>query len=793
MLKNYLRIAFRNLARNKMQSLINVAGLSAGIAVAMLIGLWIWDELSFDRYHRDYDAIAQVMQHQELNSEVRTQGKVPIPLGEELRTTYGSEFKKVVMSSVTDNHILAVEGNKLVKTGNYMEADAPALFGLTVIKGASKGLASPSSIMLSESVAGALFGSADPIDKMLKFDDNAQLRVTGVYKDLPLNTTLSNVLFIVPWELQGQRVQQNINNWGNNGWLIYVQLADKADISKVSAKIRDIKFRKTDNGDERFKPAIFLHPMRQWHLYSQFRNGVNIGGRIQYVWLFGLIGGFVLLLACINFMNLSTARSAKRAKEVGIRKSIGSLQAQLVAQFLTESLLLSGFALVFAILLVWLMLPLFNEVAGKNLVLPWLHPGFWLTGIGFGIVTGLLAGSYPAFYLSSFQPVKVLKGTFRAGRPAVLARRALVVLQFSVSVILIIGTLVVFRQIRFTQNRPVGYDRNGLITVKTLTPNIYNHFAAFRNDLVNTGAVAEVAQSSTPVTESNNEQSNFDWKGKESRGNTQNFATVGISKEYGKTVGWQFIDGRDFRSGPDGADALSFVLNESAAKLMGFDQPVGETVRWMGYSFRIIGVVKDMVMQSPFDPVVPAIFYMAPWRVGVLNIRIDPGTDAGTALKKIEEVYKQYNPGQPFEYKFVDDEYARKFAAEERVGKLSAFFAMLAVFISCLGIFGMASFMAEQRTKEIGVRKILGANVFSIWQLLSKEFVMLVTASLLIAVPLAWYFMHSWLQGYQYRSDLSWWIFILAAVLTLLITLLTVSFQTIKAGFANPLKALRTE
>lgn len=793
MLKNYFRTAFRNLVRNKMSSFINVAGLSAGIVVTMLIGLWIWDELSFNKYHRNYGSVAQVMQQIVLNGEIRTQGQVPVPLGEELRAAYGSDFKKVVMASATERHILAADGNKLVRTGKYMEADAPGLLDLRIVKGSPEGLTSPTSIMLSESAAGALFGSADPIDKMVKFDDNAQLRVTGVYKDLPLNTTLNDILFIVPWELQGSRLRNNINNWGNNGWQAYVQLAENADINKVSAKIRDIKYKKINKEDQQYKPVIFLHPMRQWHLYSQFRNGVNTGGRIQYVWLFGIIGVFVLLLACINFMNLTTARSAKRAKEVGIRKSIGSMQTQLVAQFLTESLLLTGFAFVLSVLTVWLMLPLFNDVAGKKLGIPWLNPVFWATGIGFSLITALIAGSYPALYLSSFQPVKVLKGTFRAGRSAVAARRVLVVLQFSVSVILIIGTIVVFRQISYTQNRPVGYDRNGLITVKTLTPNIYQHFSAFRNDLINTGAVAEVAQSSTPVTESNNEQSNFDWKGKAAGGNTQNFATVGISKEYGKTIGWQFIDGRDFRSGPEGADALSFVLNESAAKLMGFEQPVGETVHWMGHSFQVIGVIKDMVMQSPFDPVMPAIFYMAPWKVGVLNIRINPATDAGTALKKIENVYKQYNPGQPFEYNFVDDEYGRKFAAEERVGKLSAFFSILAIFISCLGIFGMASFMAEQRTKEIGVRKILGATVFSIWQLLSREFVTLVIFSLLIAIPAAWYFMHSWLQGYQYRSDLSWWIFIAAGAVTLLITLLTVSFQTIKAGFANPLRALRSE
>ncbi len=792
MFKNYFKIALRNLVKNKMHSFLNIAGLSAGMAVVMLIGLWIWDELSFDKYHQNYNTIAQVMQHQTLNGEVKTQTTVPIPLGNELQTTYGSEFKKVVLSSKTESHILAAGENKFVKTGNYMQSEAPALFALKILKGSGKGLNEPSSILLSQSTSKVLFGNADPINKIVKFDDDLSLKVTGVYEDLPLNSTLSNLLFIAPWELQGQ-VKQNSQDWGDNSWQIYVQLADNVDMNKASAKIKDAKFAKAANGDQRFKPVIFLHPMSQWHLYSEFKNGVNVGGRIQYVWLFGIIGFFVLLLACINFMNLSTASSEKRAKEVGIRKAIGSLRAQLIYQFFSESLLVTCCAFVFSLLLVFLLLPFFNEVAGKKMSILWANPVFWLMGIGFTLIAGLIAGSYPALYLSSFQPVKVLKGTFKADRSAAIPRKVLVVVQFAVSVVLIIGTIVVFRQIQFARNRPVGYSRDGLITIETLTPAIYAHFSAFRDDLIKTGAVVEAAESSTPVTQSNNEQSNFDWHGRDASGNTQTFATVGISKEYGKTIGWQFIDGGDYQTGPEGADAMAFVLNESAAKLMGFKEPIGATVHWKGYNFHIIGVIKDMLMQSPFDPAVPTIFYMAPWKINVLNIKINPGANAPDALKKIEQVYKQYNPGQPFEYKFADDEYARKFAVEERVGKLATFFAILAIFISCLGIFGMASFMAEQRVKEIGVRKVLGASVFSVWKLLSKDFVMLVVISLIIAIPVAYLFMHSWLQNYQYRTNISWWIFAAAGIGALLITLLTVSFQAIKAAIANPVKSLRTE
>jgi len=792
MIKNYFKIAWRNLIKNKVYSAINIIGLAVGMAVAMLIGFWIWDELSFDKYHQNYDHLAQVMQHQTLNGEVKTQTTVPIPLGDELRTKYGSEFKKVVMSSKTESHILAAGDNKFVKTGNYMQPEAPALFALKILKGSGNGLNEPSSILLSQSTANVLFGNVDPINGVVKFDDELSLKVTGVYEDLPRNTTLNNLLFIVPWELQGQ-LKQNRQEWGNNGWQIYVQMADNVDIIKTSEKIKDTKFNKAANGDQRFKPVIFLHPMSKWHLYSEFKNGINVGGRIQYVWLFGIIGFFVLLLACINFMNLSTARSEKRAKEVGIRKAIGSLRVQLIYQFFSESLLVTLFAFILSLLLVLLLLPFFNEVAVKKMTILWANPVFWIMCIGFSLITGLIAGSYPALYLSSFQPVKVLKGTFKAGRLAAIPRKILVVLQFAVSVVLIIGTLVVFRQIQFAKNRPVGYSRDGLITIETLTPNIYAHFSAFRNDLIKTGTVVEAAESSTPVTESNNEQSNFDWQGRDASGNTQNFATVGISKEYGKTIGWQFIDGRDYLSGPEGADAMAFVLNESAAKLMGFKNSIGETVHWTGHDFHVIGVIKNMLMQSPFDPVVPTIFYMVPWKVNVLNIKINPSANATDALRKIERVYKQYNPGQPFEYKFADDEYDRKFNIEERVAKLTTFFAILAIFISCLGIFGMASFMAEQRVKEIGVRKVLGASVFSVLKLLSKDFVMLVVISLIIAIPVSYSFMQNWLQNYQYRTDISWWIFAAVGIGTLLITLATVSYHAIKAALANPVKSLRSK
>jgi ABC-type antimicrobial peptide transport system permease subunit len=543
--------------------------------------------------------------------------------------------------------------------------------------------------------------------------------------------------------------------------------------------------------DRRYNPVIFLHPMSRWHLYEEFKNGINSGGRIQFVWLFGIIGVFVLLLACINFMNLSTARSEKRAKEVGIRKAIGSLRGQLIGQFFSESLLVVALGFIFSLFLVQMALPFFNSVADKKMTILWSSPVFWLTGIIISLLTGLIAGSYPALYLSSFQPVKVLKGTFRVGRNAAIPRKVLVVLQFTVSVTLIIGTITVFRQIQFARNRPVGYTREGLLSLQMNADAMRNHFEAVKTDFKSTGAVVEAAAASGPATSVWSTNGNISWKGKDPS-MAVDFPNTGITSEYGKTVGWQFKEGRDF-SAAFASDSGAFVLNEAAVKFMGLKDPVGEMIMWGDKPFKVIGVIKDMIVESPYQPVRASLYHLTTQDINILHVKINPRVGVPEALSKIEKVFKKYNPDTPFDYRFVDDEYAWKFGNEERIGKLASFFAILAIFISCLGLFGMASFMAERRTKEIGVRKVMGASVFNLWRLLSKDFVILVLISLLIAVPLAYYLMNNWLQNYQYRSDISWWIFAVAGAGILIITLLTVSFQSIKAALMNPVKSLRSE
>lgn len=794
MLKNYFKIAWRNLLKSKVYSLINIVGLATGMAVALLIGLWIWDEVSFDSYHANHGKLAQVMNtiHNSGQNPFTT-AAVSIPQSPELRDKYGDNFRYLTLTTWNADHILAVGEKKISSGGMWVEPQFPVMFSLNMLKGKQTALKDPSSMLLSASLARSLFGDADPLGKIIKVDNKVNLTVAGIYEDLPYNTSFRDTKLLMPWDkffAMEDWVKNSQTNWDDHSLQMYVQLNDHADLDKTNARIKDIINPHLPKGQG--KEYVFLHPMDKWHLYSEFKNGKQAGGRIQFVWLFGTIGVFVLLLACINFMNLSTARSEKRAREVGIRKAIGSLRSQLISQFLSESVVVAFLSLLLAIVLVQVSLPFFNNIADKQMSIPWTNPFFWLLVLGFTLFTGLVSGSYPAFYLSAFSPVKVLKGTFRSGRFASIPRKVLVVIQFSVSVSLIIGTIIVFRQIQFAKNRPVGYTREGLITVIMNTPDLYGHYATLRSDLLNTGVVANMAQSSSPSTGVWSGQIGYDWEGKDPN-SVPNFGTIGVTHDFGNTIGWQIREGRDFsRNFP--TDSSAVILNEAAVKVIGFKEPVaGRILKFNNKNYSIVGVVKDMVMESPYQPIRPIVFFMRYDWANVITVKIKPGTPLQDALSKIEKVFKQYNPGSPFAYQFTDEEYAKKFSDEERIGNLASIFAVLAIFISCLGLFGLASFVAEQRTKEIGVRKVLGASVFNLWKMLSKDFVALVVISCLIAVPLAWYFLNQWLQQYEYRTGISWWIFVIAAIGALLITLLTVSYQAIKAALMNPVKSLRSE
>ncbi|GAB4017224.1 ABC transporter permease [Spirosoma koreense] len=808
MLRNYLKIAFRNLAKHKGYSGINIGGLAVGMAVAMLIGLWIYDELSYNTYHPHYDRIAQVMQHQTSNGQVGTQNSMPAPLEAELRAKYGSLFKYLATTTWQDSRILSYGEKKITRPGNYMGADMPEILSLHMLKGSRNGLKETNSILLSASTAESLFGGADPLGKLINIDGKADVRVTGVYEDLPFNTEFHELRYIAPWELfvatqPWVKRARDKQEWGNNSFQLFVQLADHTDMETVSARIKNAKLANVPPEDRKYKSTIFLHPMRDWRLYSSWEEGVKTGGYIQYVRLFAIVGVFVLLLACINFMNLSTARSEKRAKEVGIRKAVGSVRSQLINQFFSESFLVVILAFAGALLLIKLILPWFNEVSDKQIAFPWTEAPFWLAGLGFILITGLLAGSYPAFYLSSFQPIEVLKGTgsslrFRMGRLAAAPRRVLVVVQFTVSITLIIGTVIVYRQIQHTKNRPLGYDNNGLVMIQMISPAFYGKYDVLKNELKNAGVIQEMAESSSPLTGVWSNNGGFSWQGKDPALDSD-FSTIWVTHDFGKTVGWRFKEGRNF-SRKFTTDSSAIVINEAAAKFMGIEHPVGTVVKWGDDNdankpqyFRIIGVIKDVLAESPYEPVKQAFYFMNYENVNWITLKLNPNRSVSQSMTVVEAIFKKHVPSAPFEYKFADEEFGKKFASEERIGKLAGGFAILAIFISCLGLFGLASFTAEQRTKEIGVRKVLGASVMSLWSLLSKDFVVLVIISCLVASPIAYFYLNDWLQGYKYRTEISWWIFAASGAGALTITLLTVSFQSIKAALANPVKSLRSE
>ena len=791
MFKNYLKIGLRNMARQKVYSFINIGGLAVGMTVAMLIGLWVWDELSFNKYHDNYERIAAVLQNQTYEGEIGTSSSQSMQLGPELRSSYGSYFKHVVMSSFTQSPILSFEEKALTKTGYFMEAEAPELLSLNMLKGTRSGLKELNSILLSESTAYALFGDIDPMGEVLKIDNQFDVKVTGVYEDLPDNSSFNDLRFIAPLDLLVKSGNRNLG-WVNNWLEVYVQLAENVDMGTASMVIKDAKLKNVGQDLAKFKPELFLHPLSKWRLYSGFENGVNTGGYIEFVWLFGIIGVFVILLACINFMNLSTARSEKRAKEVGIRKVVGSARSQLITQFFSESFLMVCLAFLLSMLFVQLALPWFNEVANKQISMVWTNYGLWVFGLGMILITALISGSYPAFYLSAFRPVKVLKGTFRVGRYASMPRKALVIVQFTVSVTLIIGTIIVYQQIQFAKNRPLGYDRNGLLTIPMKTEEVKKHYDVFRNDLLATGTISEVSRSECAVTDMWWSDYGLEWRGKDP-GMQDNIYRGAVDYEFGKTVGWKIKQGRDF-SRDFSSDSAAMILNEAAVAYMGLEDPIGETVKRYGRDYTIIGVVEDMVSQSLYSPVKQTYYVIDPFnRSEFINVKISAQASAGKALEEIEVAFKKHHPATPFEYKFADEQFADKFAFEARIGKLAGIFAVLAVLISCLGLFGLAAFVAEQRTKEIGIRKVLGASVSQLWQLLSKDFVILVMFSCLIAIPIAYYFMHTWLQHYDYRTEISWWVLAAAGMGALLITLLTVSFQTIKAALTNPVDSLRNE
>ncbi len=797
MLKHNLKIGYRTLLRRKTHSLINIGGLALGLSIAILITLWVHDELTFNTHHENYEDIAQVLQKQTVNGSVIVQSSIPYPLGDELRSKYGSDFKHIVMSSWFGDYVLSHGQTILSQRGGFMDSGSPHMLSLKMLKGTRDGLKDPSSILLSQSLAKALFGSEDPLGKLVLIYNEEEVIVTGVYEDLPYNSRFRRLHFIAPWELYVDsqdwiREARDRKIWESNSFQLFVQVQERAAMPRVSEKIKKIKYDNVSGAEKAYNPEIFLNPMKDWHLRSNWKNGERQGGPITYVRLFAAIGAFVLLLACINFMNLSTAQSVGRAKEVGIRKSIGSLRRQLIVQFLTESVLVAFLAFLLASVLVIIALPDFNQLSGKQMTLPFGSISFWILGVVFVLFTGLLAGSYPALYLSSFLPVKVLKGTFKTGLSASALRKGLVIFQFTISVILIVNTLVVREQISFTSSRPTGYDSDGTIMVEITTQQHHEAYHIIKNELSSGSAVVETAISSSPLTEVWNVRDGFRWEGMDPEF-TPFLAVMWVSHSYGETINWEIVQGRDF-STDFPTDSTGLIINETAVSYMNLKEPVGKTIRWQNKDFRIVGVISDILTESPFSPVRPTAYTIDPGdRSNWILLKLNKEMEMPQAISSVEDVFSKHVPNAPFEFDFAKEKHALKFRGIKRIGNLSTIFAILAILISSLGLLGLASFMAEQRTKEIGIRKVLGASIQSLWKLLSREFVLLVGISCLLAIPISFFALKGWLQNYEYRTDLHWWIFIYAGLGALLITLVTVSFRSIKAAIANPVEALRSE
>lgn len=791
MLRNYLITAWRSLRRSRVTSIINITGLSLGMTVVMLITLWVLDELNHDKAHTNYDTLGQVYVSQNISGNKNVMMASAVPVANELRSKYPQDFKAVALTSWHNSSFFTVGDKKISGEGLWAQEDLPSMISVKMIKGDIKALKDPHALLIDESLARSLFGDADALGKNIRMGEKFEVSVAGVYEDLPRSSTFYNTNYLASWngyEILAPWIKSQADQWDNHSFQLFVQLNQPNAHDVINDKISGIL--KPYFKDPNWKESIFILPMKDWYLRGEFRNGERAGGRIRFVWLFGAIGVFVLLLACINFMNLATARSEKRSKEVGIRKTLGSQKKELIFQFMGESLIVALISLLMAVLLVSLAMPWFNEIAAKDMRIPWNQPLFWICVLGFTTFTGILAGSYPAFYLSAFNPIKVFRGSFKAGRFAALPRKVLVVLQFTVSITLIIGTIVVKRQIDHGRNRPLGFDNQRMLQIEVNTEDLIKHYDAIRQDLRQTGIAADMACSSSPVTSLYSTQSGYSWQGKDPN-YIPDFGTIAITHDYGNTVKWNIVQGRDFSR--NFQDSASMIVNESAMKILNFKNPVGETVQWGKDKYQIVGVVKDMVRTSPYKPVEPTIYVLSYGWISSMLIRLSPDKSIPGAIAGMEPIFKKYNPSAPFQYKFVDEVHGQKFASEERVGKLSGIFAALAILISCLGIFGLATFVAEQRLKEVSIRKILGASVYSIWQLLSKDFCLLVLVSFALAAPLAWYFMNNWLQDYEYRTTQPWWIFAIAFGAALLLTIVTVSTQAIKAALGNTVKALKSE
>lgn len=785
MIQNYLKIAFRQLIKNKVFSFINIAGLAIGMAAVILIFLWVHNELTYDNFHTNKDRIYELYNIGEWSGKIECWNTTPKVAANYIKQDL-PEVDKVARMNWNSTNLFSYGSKRMNCRGNIVDPEFLDIFTFEMIKGnAKEALKQPTSIIISQRFAKKLFGDEDPMGKVVKRDNVDNFIVTGIIADPPVNSRF-NFEYLIPWSFLISKDGEE-QNWGNNSVKNFVMLKANASLASAQEKLKGMRKKYQENYDG---IDMFIYPLEKWRLYGNFENGVESGGRIELVRLFIIISGFILLIACINFMNLSTARSEKRAKEVGIRKTIGAVRSSLIRQFLSESILLVTIAFILSIALVQLCLPAFRQLIMKEVSLDYSNPFFWLYAALFIVFTGCLAGFYPAFYLSSFKPVAVLKGTFKAANALITPRKILVVIQFTFAIVLIICTIIVKQQIYYVQKRDSGYQKQNLI-YHFLSADLEKNYTALKNEILANNLAVSVTKTSAPITQGWSDSWGFEWEGKDPNDKTD-FDRYNADEHFVTTAGVTLLKGRDFNLKEFPTDSTAMLINESALKVMGFKDPIGKLVKDGDMEWHIVGVIKDFILTSPYHPTKPMIIEGAKGWFNVIHMRLHD--HAGSAdLEKLERLFKKYNPEFPFDYIFVNEEYAQKFSDEERMGTFATIFAILTIFISCMGLFGLATYMAENRIKEIGIRKVLGASVSGITRLLATDFLKLVLIAIIIASPLAWWFMHKWLSDYPYHVTIQWWVFVLAGLLSVTIALVTVSFQSIKAALTNPVKNLRTE
>jgi len=792
MIKNYLKTALRNLRRNKVFSFINIAGLALGMACSLLILLWVQSEYKVDSFNKNSSRLYSVYERQFYNDKVDGFHSTPGLMADELKRVF-PDIKYASGFGWINRNSFALGDKVIEQEGGWAGVDYFRMFNYPLLQGDPQAaLNSPSAIAVSNKMAESFFGSAEnAMNKTIRFNDKRDFKITAVFENKGVNAS-QKFDYLINWYAY---LDDNpwLKDWSiniNDGPKTFIALRPGADANGFRARVRNFLHSYYKEQRSGFHIELGIQRFEEMYLHSHFKNGQIDGGRIEYVKLFSIIALFILVIACVNFMNLTTARFMKRAKEIGVRKVAGAIRLSLIKQFIGEAILIAFISLVAALVIVLLLLPMFNGLTQKHISLPVASPSFWFSILILTFITGLVAGSYPAIFLSSFDPIKVLKGSIKAGPRAAFFRKALVVFQFTLSIVLIIGTIVVSKQINYIQTKNLGYDKDNVISIP-LQGNLVNTYATFKQEAVNIPGVKVVTHISQIPTKVTSGTSDVAWQNK-NPDEKNLFVWAAVGYDFVKTLGLQMLQGRDF-SKEYPTDSSGYILNESALKVLNYKDPVGKQFTFWGKQGTIIGIVKDFHFNSLHDPIQPLILRMREVEnSGNALVRIEPAKTQ-QALRSLDALSRQFNPKFPFTYQFLDEAYNSLYTSEQMINKFSGYFAFIAIFICCLGLLGLVMFTAEQRIKEIGIRKVLGANTASVFGLLSKDFLLLVVIAFVVASPIAWWAANNWLTGFAYRINISWWMFLLAGLLAMVIALVTISVQALKAAMANPVKSLRTE